>query len=142
MENNLKTPIGRRLIKAGAVGVGVAVIFGVGISIGAGTPPEPTIVTKTVEVPKEVIKEVPGPVQTVEVAKVPASCLHALDNSEALSGHFGSAMDLAAEAIDQAASWDGPGLTATTDKMTKLNKKVTSEVNTYVVNASECRAAQ
>jgi len=141
MDKNFKSALTGRSAKVIGIGAAAFILLGTGAAIGSGTP---TVVEKTIEVPKEVIKEVPGQVQikNVEVFKTPASCLHALDNSEALAGHFGTAMDLAAEAIDQAASWDGAGLTATTDKMTKLNEKVTKEVNTYVVNASDCRANQ
>ena len=104
-------------------------------------------VTKEVEVPVEV------PVE-VEVPVVPAECLAALDDADALHGlaaEFATitadTMSLSAEAVPAAIAWDAAELERITAELQVKPgeiEAVTAKVNasTYGTNSEACRAAQ
>jgi hypothetical protein len=145
----------RRILKI----VGAIAALTVAFALGQSSTPaaqetaqvaaEPTVITETAE-PQVITETV---TETVEVVKIPAECLAALDDADAnlaLSAEFAEitaeVMTISGEAVMAAFEWDVPAierltadLEGTTARMETVNARLS--MSSYATNRDACRDA-
>ena len=117
-------PKNNRWWRIGGAVAHMAVGFGMGQAAAAedaAEAPEAETVTETVETTNP-------------------SCIEALDAADELTGYFGEALDISADAIGNAAAFDWDAVDGNTAELEELTPKVTDARSDYDAASLSCRA--